>query len=195
MSKHVIGKEAENTQCLGNVFLSLLFSFVHFLSTLYGFLPFPILGAMNQNPSYISTIKLMAESLLRNFFLHILLTRKDRAGWGERCYVISGKCLKLQIDPEERGRIRGEVGISTGLPSLREVTRGSGLHKPPPQSCTITRSKNCILHQFTNPRQPLLNAMHSDVSYSFPFFNGGGDSIDVFYNPLMSFATPRFERH
>lgn len=99
MSKHVIGKEAENTQCLGNVFLSLLFSFVHFLSTLYGFLPFPILGAMNQNPSYISTIKLMAESLLRNFFLHILLTRKDRAGWGERCYVISGKCLKLQIRP------------------------------------------------------------------------------------------------
>ena len=28
---------------------------VHFLSTLYGFPPFPILGTMNQNPSYIST--------------------------------------------------------------------------------------------------------------------------------------------
>ena len=29
--------------------------------------------------------------------------------------------------------------------------------------------------------------MQSDIYNSFLFFNGGGDSIDVFYKPLMGF--------
>lgn len=35
----------------------------------------------------------------------------------------------------------------------------------------------------------------TSFSFFFFFFNAGGDSVDIFYNPLMSFATLRFERH
>ena len=96
MSKYVFGTEAENTQCLGSVFLS--FSLCSFPVHSLWLSPFPH-SRYHESKSFLYfNLQLMAESFLRNFFLHIPLTRKE-SGAEMRGYVISGKCLKLQIKP------------------------------------------------------------------------------------------------
>lgn len=74
MSKYVFGTEAENTECLGNVFLS--FSLCSFPVHSLWLSPFP--------HSWYHESKLMAECFLRKFFLHILLTRKESRAGSER---------------------------------------------------------------------------------------------------------------
>ena len=88
----------------------------------------------------------------------------------------------VQWDPEERGRISDEVGISPGPPSLR------GAQISPFLYFSIFVSLPKVKIEFYISSCWLLPAaMHSDISNSFLFFNAGGNSVDVFYKPLMGF--------
>lgn len=82
MSKYVFGTEAENTQCLGSVFLS--FSLCSFPVHSLWLSPFPHSWYHEWKSFLYLNLKLMAESFLRNSFLHIPLTRKESGAGNER---------------------------------------------------------------------------------------------------------------
>ena len=96
-----------------------------------------------------------------------------------------------------RGRIHdagGHLPRAAWPPRRCPEALGSVSYSPTFFFYIITQSKNCILHQFTNQRLPLLNTTHSDIPCSFLFFNAARDSVNVFHNLLVNTVTPRCER-